>query len=184
MSIDSVLRQWMKSGEGKAKVQAARNSAMKAGKSFGVQAAGGQSVKPPQFYVDEMQRLVTQYASVHNHDYGEYLGTVALAWNDGLGKWVIELQFDPVRSRRESWYPEGASDWGSYADGVDIVQLMNRGYEARHHVYLKEGNKTLHPSRIRYEGEFFIQSAIREFNALYGTEAVADYDHEKFDRIT
>lgn len=181
MSIDSLLKQWTQSQQGQATIKTARNAAAKAGKPFGGKPAGGAD-HPPQFYEDEIKRLVTQYASQNGHDYGDYLGRVAMQWDDNLSKWVIQLEFDPIRSRRDSWYPEGESDWGPYEDGVDVVQLMNRGYEARNHVFLKEGKKTVRVSRRSYEGEFFVQAAIQEFNTLYGKDAIADYDREKFDR--
>lgn len=181
MSLSDALNKWAQSKEGQAKIKFAHNAAAKAGKPFGGKPAGCAD-HPPQFYEDEIKRLITQYASQNNHDYGEYLGRVSMRWDDGLSKWVIHLEFDPIRSRRDSWYPEGESDWGSYADGVDIVQLMNRGYEARNSVFLKDGKKTVGVSRQSYEGEFFIQAAIQEFNTLYGKDAMADYNHEKFDR--
>lgn len=181
MSLEDALNKWAQSKSGRAKIGAARSAAAKAGKPFGGKPAGGVE-HPPQFYEDEMKRLITKYAKQHDHEYGDYLEQVSMEWDEKAEKWAIYLQFDPIRSRRDSWYPEGSSDWGSYADGVDIVQLMNRGYEARNHVFLKDGQKTLRASRKSYDGEHFVQDAVREFNDLYGKDATASYNAEKFNR--
>ncbi len=103
-----------------------------------------------------------------------------MVWDTKTNRWVIHLEFDPVRSRRESWYPEG------YPEGVDIVEIMNRGYTASRYVFLKDpgSNKTLQFSRLSYEGEFFVQAAVQKFNDLYGADALASYNHDKFDRIS
>lgn len=178
MSLSDALNKWAASKAGKEKIGKAQADAARLGKPFGGKPAGG-AAHSPDFYEAEMIRLITECAAQYDHEYGDYLQRVSMVWDTKTNRWVIHLEFDPIRSRRESWYVEG------YPEGVDIVEIMNRGYTASRRVFLKSPSKqTLQTSRLSYDGEFFVQAAVAQFNDMYGIDAIADYNHDKFDRKT
>lgn len=167
MSLTDALNKWANSKEGRKKIEAAHRAAIKSGKSFGT-VPGGDSL--PDFYENELRRLLTKHIREAGFEFDEYIERVGCRWDNARGKWDIQLQFDPAQITRESMYSEG------YPDGVyDIVALMNHGYKADDYVY----DGAARSLRER-EGAFFIQKAVDEFNALYGEKAAASY-HEKYD---
>ena len=174
MSLDDTLKQWAKSAQGKAKIQAAQQAAQKSGKSFG---SGG---NPPSFYAEELIRILKEEIANQGFDYGQYLYWTDMGYDSTVGRYEIHVNFMHEMMDRESLYPEG------YPEGVDnIAALMNTGYRAKDYVYGTMPDGRRGRSLKERPGAMFMQLAVSRFNSLYGKNAIAEYsdDYIYFKRL-
>ena len=172
MSLEDALKKWAQSPDGKKKLGEGGKRVARNGVIFG---AGGAS-HPPDYYAQEARRILSEEIQAAGFEYGDYLIVSAPVWDDALGKWVITMNFDSDRAKRDSLYPDG------YPEGAtDIIALINHGYNARGVVYgyWPPAGKKIRSLQSR-SGAYFIQEAASWFNRKYSGEAVLEWD-QKYD---
>lgn len=179
-AIEAALQKWAKSPEGQEALNRAAVDSYKAG-NFG---GSGTATRPPQFYALEMIRLLNEEFAAYGLDFGKYLHREDVGWTywgdrEGYRVDVFYMQDDVERS---SLYPEGG-----YDKVYDIIALLNQGYTADNYVYgeWKRTSTVYGPhasirSLKQRDGYFYIQSAVRQFNQLYDTEAEVFFDEDRF----
>ena len=180
MSIEDALQKWAKSQTGKGSIQKAKFLALKQGKAFGDMKL--QSSQEIDIYVSEAKRILRDFiddASVLgrvDYNFADYLLEVNKTWDENLGCWIIDLQFDPDKIQRDSLDPE------HFPEGVyDIVALLNHGYQANGHVYgyWEPAGKRIRSLDARH-GSFFIQNGATYFNEKFRGEASMEWN-KKYD---
>lgn len=170
-SIEAALQRWAQSAQGQAALNNATRDMYRSGNFQGLGfGAGGSNVRPPQFYAEEMIRLLNQEFAAYGYDFGDYLYWYPNGWNDGLGGYEIIVNFKQEELDRPSlkpeWFPEGA---------YNIVALLNKGYHAANYVRGEWHGQAVKSLKDR-SGLWYIQSAVEKFNSLYGAETTVDFD--------
>lgn len=191
MSLDEKLKSWAKSPKGKAKIDAARKDALKAGKAFGSRkgsggagfgaGTGSASATDLAKYKKEFIRILREKIQDAGYDFAAPENLIITStFNDSTGYYEIHINFNQDSIYRESLYPENHPD-GAY----DIVALLNHGYDTPEtspnvYGYWAPAGKVIAGLRDR-EGLFYIQKAAESFEQLYGDTVHVSYN-EKYDK--
>lgn len=176
-AIEQAIQKWAQSTQGQKALQRAATDAYKTG-HYGGKGNGTTEAREPEFYAEEMIRLLNTEFVAYGYDFGDYLYWIPIGWDNGAGGYSVEIRFKQEDVSRPSLYPEGYPD-GAY----NIVALLNRGYHASDYVYgeWKRGKDQRGPGAYVYsmkdrEGLWYIQSAVEKFNSLYGAVTKVDFD--------
>lgn len=162
-AIEAALQKWAKSPEGQKALNGKVIEMYQSGNFTGMGGSGGG--RPPQFYADEMIRLLQEEIALHGHEFGEYLyfDDVRSTWDNQLGKYKIVIDFREEKLSRPSLQPEDFD--GAY----NIVALLNKGYWAPGAVYGEWHGEEIWSKKKRV-AEKYIQDAVAKFESLYGAE--------------
>lgn len=164
MSLEDQLAKWAKSSAGKAKIKEVQKQILKNG------GRGRGCAQTPAFCAEEFINILRQEIALAGFEYGEYLYWTDIGYNNASDCYEIHVNFKDYAVERPSLYPK------KYPDGVDnIAALMNAGYHAKDYVYGTMADGRRGRSLKDRRGEFFMQSAVERFNALYGLNAIAEY---------
>lgn len=164
MSLEKAIQEWSNSKRGKDLLLDAKNKRVRAANSYDATFGNGDMSLEDIGY--EVISRFDYYIREAGFEFGEYLEIVG-AQTVQIGDeivWEIQVDFDPHKVGRESWYPE-KYPYGAY----DIVQLMNNGYDADNYVYkdieIEDGKKLRIRSLKTREGAYFMQRAEGASNA-------------------
>lgn len=167
MSISAEIERWMKSPEGKTKVELARKEALAAGKPFGQ--ARTSMMRPTEYYAAAMRDILkSKILSIRSEATKEsYLDHIIYkVFDDGAG-----VYFDPAYMARPSLDPD------NFPRGIEnIAILINNGYRASGAVHGTDRHGTERWSLASRRGLNFMQAATDEFNRRFEGKAHAELD--------
>ena len=171
MGIKEKLQAWAASPEGQKKLLQAQKKAAKNGLAFGNQ---GDQEKLAAYYKNQLIDILRERISDAGFEFGDYLEMTYSGIDEDTGQLEIHNDFDPEKVHRPSLYPD------KYPDGVsDIVDLMNRGYEADREAYGQWHGGAVRSLRQR-DALMFLQAAVRDFNTRNAGKAEVILN-EKYD---
>lgn len=173
MSLEDKLDKWAKSDAGKKQLNVAMRKKAKditsTNTHFG--ADGKMSLEDIAYNVISIFDYHIRHGQkiddkvINSFVFGDYLefSDYRVIDIDGEPMWELHINFvGQDNLHRDSWFPEG------YYGAYDIVELMNNGYVADDHVYLKyedeNGVKKSMPSLKEREGAHFMNRAEFDIN--------------------
>ena len=166
--IMSKIKDWANSRAGKKRVGQLKGHYREAVEKF----ASGQATDSLAAKAETMNRLARELIAIVRKHMPDSLADVCDRMSNQQpikrtdGSVEIAVRFSPDAIRRNSLWVSG------YPNGVDnIVALLNNGYNARDYVYGvwdRNPSAGVITSVREREPLYFMQRAVREFNAKYG----------------